>query len=90
MMISSMTKQEGSTAFPAMLHLMLTDIDVLSESNPSMKHLRTIVSWQDHGRAFKIHDKKVRARDCDAAAPQTMTYSYIFICLHSKFSVSSV
>lgn len=57
--ISSTAKQDSAGNFPVMLHRMLTEIDSLSESDPAMNHLCGIVSWLDHGRAFKIHDKKV-------------------------------
>ena len=49
---------DPNAAFPAMLHRMLTDIDELSSTYPEMSKLNTIVSWLDHGRAFKVHDKK--------------------------------
>ena len=37
---------------------MLTDIELLSQKDASMKKLREYVSWMDHGRSFKIHNKR--------------------------------
>ena len=51
----TMAKLDVTMAFPVVLHRMLTDI----ENRPAMNRLSGIVSWVDHGRAFKIHDKKV-------------------------------
>lgn len=51
-------KQDPSTSFPALLHRMLSDIDELAKTDSDMKKLQAVVSWQDHGRAFKVHDKK--------------------------------
>lgn len=51
-------RPDPNAAFPAMLHRMLTDIDELSKADDEMSKLKTIVSWIDNGRAFKIHDKK--------------------------------
>lgn len=45
-------------SFPARLHQMLTDIDLLSQKDASMKNLREYVSWLDNGRSFKIHNKR--------------------------------
>lgn len=45
-------------SFPSRLHQMLTDIDLLSSKDDSMKKLRECVSWLDHGMSFKIHKKK--------------------------------
>lgn len=51
----AMEKQE--TSFPAMLHRMLTDIDEMGRNDPSMKSIQSVVSWQAHGNAFRVHDK---------------------------------
>ena len=51
-------ERDRSASFPVMLHRMLTDVDELSLKDPDMKSLQEIVSWQPHGTAFKIHDKK--------------------------------
>ena len=45
-------------SFPARLHQMLTEIDLLASKDTSMDKLRSIVSWLDHGSSFKIHKKK--------------------------------
>ena len=52
----AMEKQE--TSFPAMLFRMLTDIDEMARREPYMKSLQSVVSWQEHGKAFRVHDKK--------------------------------
>ena len=45
-------------SFPARLHQMLTDIELLSSKDDSMRKLRDYVSWLDHGKSFKIHNKR--------------------------------
>ena len=37
---------------------MLTDIDEMARREPYMKSLQSVVSWQAHGKAFRVHDKK--------------------------------
>ena len=58
--VSSMAKVEHdrSASFPTMLHRMLADIEELGRKDPEMGSLKKIVSWQPHGKAFKIHDRK--------------------------------
>ena len=48
---------EPKSSFPCTLHKMLTEIDARAERDGDTK-LQKIISWQEHGRAFKIHDKK--------------------------------
>ena len=45
-------------SFPARLHRMLGDIELLGEQDASMSKLREYVSWMDHGKSFKIHNKR--------------------------------
>ena len=47
-----------SASFPCMLHQCLTDIQALSQRDPAMASLQTIVGWQKQGAAFRVHDKK--------------------------------
>ena len=52
------TVEAQESSFPAMLHRMLTDIDEMGRADPSLKSLQEVVSWQEHGKAFRVHDKK--------------------------------
>jgi len=56
--VGSMVTVDAGASFPVLLFRMLTDIEELGKRDPEMKKLQEIVSWQDHGRAFKIHDRK--------------------------------
>ncbi|CAB9500928.1 stress transcription factor A [Seminavis robusta] len=47
----------NNASFPVMVHKMLTDIDDLTKNDPNEK-ISHIISWQPHGRAFKIHDRE--------------------------------
>lgn len=49
---------DPAASFPCRLHRMLSDIEQLAETNPSMAHLPKIISWSADGRSFKIHDRK--------------------------------
>jgi len=46
------------TSFPCMIYQCLQDIQVLGERDETLRHLGKIISWQTHGRAFKIHNRK--------------------------------
>ncbi|CAB9520618.1 stress transcription factor A-3 [Seminavis robusta] len=48
-----------STSFPTLVHRMLTEIDELASNPEKDTHkLSKVVSWQPHGMAFLVHDKK--------------------------------
>lgn len=53
-----MAKADPKESFPSTLHRMLTEIEELAGREPSMAHLKQIISWQGHGLAFKIHDRQ--------------------------------
>lgn len=53
-----MTKSDPKETFPSTLHRMLTEIEELSSRDASMAHLKDIISFQEHGMAFKIHDRQ--------------------------------
>ena len=55
---SLLTNPDPVVSFPVTLHRMLTEIDELAQRDPEMKKLQRIVSWSDHGKAFKVHDRK--------------------------------
>lgn len=57
-LLLKMNETDARETFPSSLHRMLTEIDQLASSDPSMAHLKSAISWQDHGMAFKIHDRK--------------------------------
>ncbi|CAB9529609.1 Heat stress transcription factor [Seminavis robusta] len=53
----TMDFSELKSSFPRTLHKMLTEIDARAERDGDTK-LQQIISWQEHGMAFKIHDRK--------------------------------
>ena len=53
-----MAKADPKESFPSTLHRMLTEIEELASRDSSMAHLKQIISWQQHGFAFKIHDRQ--------------------------------
>ena len=55
---TTMNETDPKETFPSTLHRMLTEIDHLANRDASMAHLKSAISWQDHGMAFKIHDRK--------------------------------
>ena len=57
-LLPKMNETDSRETFPSTLHRMLTEIDQLANNNPSMGNLKSAISWQDHGMAFKIHDRK--------------------------------
>ena len=55
---ANMAMEKQETTFPAMLYRMLTDIEEMGQQDSAMKTLQEVVSWQEHGRAFRVHNKK--------------------------------
>ena len=53
-----MAKADPKESFPSTLHRMLTEIEELATREASMAHLKDIISWQEHGMAFKVHDRQ--------------------------------
>ncbi|CAB9520617.1 stress transcription factor A [Seminavis robusta] len=49
------TKEDLRESFPSLLHRMLAEIDLLETDE---RNLREIVSWQEHGMAFQIHNRE--------------------------------
>ncbi len=54
--ISSIAKGGVATPFPYRLHIMLDTMD--TEAAKGNTRGKSIVGWQPHGRAFKVHDVK--------------------------------
>ena len=54
--ISTIAKGGVATPFPYRLHIMLDTLD--SEATKGNTRGKSIVGWQPHGRAFKVHDVK--------------------------------
>lgn len=57
LIISTVAKGGVATPFPYRLHIMLDTMDSEASSKGNTRG-KSIVGWQPHGRAFKVHDVK--------------------------------
>jgi hypothetical protein len=48
----------GERNFPAMLHWMISNVEVDNLDTEDGNSWCSIVSWQPHGRCFLVHDQK--------------------------------
>jgi HSF-type DNA-binding len=56
--LNAMANSDTKVAsFPCTLHRMLTEFDRISKDE-RQSHLHQIISWKEHGMAFKIHDRQ--------------------------------
>ena len=56
--IKQAVKARTNESLPRTVHQCLFDIEELGRQDPKMKKLLEIVSWENDGRAFRVHDRK--------------------------------